>query len=193
MLIKHVIAFKFFQIWKNMLTGERYVSFFRIDIWLCLNKVNRRLARYCESIFSRRLLFMRAMNKKELERMLRTVNLEKCSSCNLFWWYSVVAIERISRGCVECQNFSSFASISKASRGFILDLKELKAHIRWTCKSSEELFKTLSRVIYCNCNSWCKTHRIKCVEEIYADVKASLQSRIKSWFTKILINFIDSF
>jgi len=106
---------------------------------------------------------MRASDKKELERTLRTVILEKCSSCNLFWWYSVAFpwLEREYLADAGCRNSETVHSpLFQKFQVFILNLK---AHVRWTCKSGEGLFKTLSRDIYCSFNSWCKTHRAKCV------------------------------
>lgn len=156
-----------------MLTRDCYLFFFVYCLTLFKQgKPPIRPALYRESIFSRRLLFMRRIKKSSCT--LRTLNLEKCCSpCNLVWWYSVVAFPRIEREYLAdagCRNFSPFDSLFQKLQVFILDSK---ARVRWTCKSGGGLFKTLSRVIYCNFNSWCKTHSSKmCEEEIYADAGA---------------------
>lgn len=156
MLTKHVIAFNSSK--SGKICWPETVRFFSHTIWLCLNKVNRRYDPFhIAKAYFRGAYFLCVWWIKKSSRTLRTVNLEKCSSCNLFWWYSVVAfprMERISRGC-GMSKFQSVRLYFKKLEVFILDLK---AHVRWTCKSGEGLFKVLSRVIYCKFNSWCKTH-----------------------------------
>lgn len=169
LLTKHVIAFNSFKSGKICWPETVLYVFFRSTIWLCLNKVNHQYdPLYIAKAYFRSAYFLHVWWIKKSSRTLRTVNLEKCSFCNLFWWYSVVAfprIDRISRGC-RTSKFQ-FASISKTS-SFYFKVKRF-ARVRWTCKSGEELFKILSRVIYCNFNSWCKSNKMY-GEEIHADV-----------------------
>lgn len=167
MLTKHVIAFNSFK--SGKICWPETVTFFFLAYYLTLFKQGKppiRPALYRESIFSRRLLFMRVMNKKELAHVADVVE-----SGNMQFLQSVLMVFR----CCVSPEYLADVEISLRSplfqklQVFILDLT---ARVRWTCKSDEGLFKILSKVIYCDFNGWCKTHRIKCTygEELHIDV-----------------------
>lgn len=101
-----------------MLTGDRYVFF--LAYYVTLFKQGKPLIRpalYRESIFSRRLLFMRVMDKKEL------AHVADCESGKMQFLQSILMVFRccvspdrrnISRGC----RMSKFQSVRLYFKSF---------------------------------------------------------------------------